>query len=1013
MHICRPCKRKRERPLLNIVCMKDRGAQCTSSSQARWGRRVVLVCALVRATTVSAQGDRVHVSRYTVDDGLAQNLVTALVQDSAGFIWIGTNRGLQRFDGYSFVTYLSLDANAPPELNNRITGLLVDPGNRLWVNTPTGIFYGRGRLRPFESIANVGWWAPDSAGRLWLFGNTAIRSIEWRNAEPRLSPGTFEPIVSCCTAVATGSAALWAAPLPKTSAPSGPASLWRIDAGSGERRRYSLTTVTLVRVVLEDGAGRVWVGGVGGVEVLEPGAEQFRALAEFRGTEAGDIELDGSGGLLIATPRGLARLDGGERTQARWAPREAFTEPMAPRSVVRDHEGGFWLATTTAGLLRLDTRPLGFTHAATTSNPPLRTSSDFVMALHEARDGSLWLGTLGGGAYRLVDGGPLEPIRHDPRTVSDAQAGQIWSIDEDDAGNIWLATSAGLCRSVQRALRCEHPGPGTGDAGVVDLARALDGWLWYARGDYGIGSFHPATGKLGDALNDRGHTIVVFADTDSSYLWFGGQNLYRARITQGKIRHPVEQIAVELSAEEQIYDIRRDRQGVVWLATERGLLRWDAARQRFAAIDAAELRSTTVFSIAEDSDGVFWLGTAHGLVQYSTATGTSRRYRRQDGVQSGEFNRRAAVRRRNGEMVFGGVQGLTRFRPEQVNPRRDPPLAFTRAQKTTSDGTIEIDVANRTALRFGPGDRAFTVEFAALTYAPGPARRYRYRLEGLSSDWIESTDHSVTYAMPPAGDYEFQVQTAAGSEGTWAEPGASLTLLVVPPMWRTGWFRLLAATLVLATLWLLHRLRLRQVLATERLRVRISRDLHDEIGAGLSSIALLSDAVSTAGSIEPRERTQLHRIGQSARAMVADLRDIVWAIDPDGDRLQDVVSRMKDVAADLLRDARVTFHEPGEADLAEKIGMAARRDLLLIYKETLHNIARHARASLVEIRLSARRDVVVLEVDDDGRGFDPAAVRAGTGLKSMHERAARIGGRLELNSRVAGGTQVRLTIKRT
>ena len=972
---------------------------------------LLLVCALARATAVSAQGDRVHVSRYTVDDGLAQNLVTALVQDRVGFIWIGTTRGLQRFDGYTFVSYRSLDANAAPELNDRIAGLLVDSHNRLWVNTPTGLFYGRGRLRPFVSPANIGGWAPDSAGRLWLFGRSEIRSVDWRNAEPRLSSATFEPIASCCTAVATGGrGVLWAAPLPIAGAPSIPASVWRIDAGSGARRRYSLTTVTLVRVVLEDGAGRAWVGGVGGVEVLEPGTDEFRALAEFRGTEAGDIEPDGSGGLLIATPRGLARIDGGGRMQTRWAPREAFTEPMAPRSVVRDHEGGFWLATTTTGLVRLDTRPLGFTHVASTSSPPLRTSSDFVMALHEARDGSLWLGTLGGGAYRLVDGGTLEAFRHHP---GDARADQVWSIDEDDAGNIWLATSAGLCRPVEASMRCRHPGPGTGDAGVVDLARTRDGWLWFARADYGVGSFHPATGRFGDALHDRGHTIAVFADTDSGYLWFGGQNLYRARITPGTIQQPVEQVAVELSPEEQIYDIRRDRQGVVWLATARGLLRWDATRQRFAAIDAAELRNTTVFSIAEDTGGVFWLGTAHGLVQYSAATGTARRYRRQDGVQSGEFNRRAAVLRRNGEMVFGGVQGLTRFRPELVNARRDPPLAFTRAQKATADGAIEIDVANPAVLRFGPGDRAFTIEFAALTYAPGPARRYRYRLEGLSGDWIESTDHSVTYAMPPAGDYEFQVQTAAGSEASWAEPGASLSLHVVPPFWRTGWFRLLVATLVLVTLWLLHRLRLRQVLATERLRVRISRDLHDEIGAGLSSIALLSDAIGTTGSIEARDRTQLHRIGQSARTMVADLRDIVWAIDPEGDRLQDVVSRMKDVAADLLRDARVTFHEPGEADLAEKIGMAARRDLLLIYKETLHNIARHARATLVEIRLSARRDVVVLEVEDDGRGFDPAAVRAGTGLKSMHERAVRLGGRLELNPRVAGGTQMRLTIKRT
>ena len=984
--------------------MNQRSEQRWTSQRASLTTCVLLLAAsLTVAPPASGQDDRVHVSRFTVDDGLAQNLVTALVQDSAGFIWVGTNRGLQRFDGYTFVPYAALDSNAPDALRGRITGLLVDQQNRLWVKTPSGLFFGRGRLRALGSVATTGSWAPDSAGRLWLWDGAAIRSIDWRSAAPRVSTTSLAPIADCCTAVATGGSALWAA-IPPTPT-STTASIWRIDSDSDKRSAYALATVTFVRVVLEDEDGRVWVGGMGGVEVLEPGAQQFRALAAFRDTDAGDIKHDGNGSLLIATSRWLARVDRNGHSRERWSSREAFTEPLPPRSIVLDREGGFWLTTTTAGLVRVDPRPFGFTHAASTANPPLPLRSDFVMALHEARDGSLWLGTLGGGAYRVTDGAPLAAVQHKP---GDALADEIWSIEEDNTGEIWLGTSAGLCRIVQQSSDCRRPTGG--GAGVVDLARDGAGWLWLARGDDGVSSFHPATGQFREALRGR-QTITVFADADSSYLWFGGNGLFRARIAGGAMVQPIEQISAEISTEEQIFDIRRDTRGLVWLATERGLQRWDATRHRFAPIDVAELNNTTVFSIAEDADGIFWVGTAHGLVQYTPATGTARRYRRQDGVLSGEFNRRAALRRRNGEMVFGGVQGLTRFRPELVNTRPEPPLALTRVQKATSQGTLEVDIDNA-SLRLGPRDRSFTIDFAALTFAPGPARRYRYRLEGLSADWIESTEHSVTFAAPAPGDYRFQVQAAAGSEGNWAEPGASLQLSVVPPLWRTTWFRLLLTTLFLAALWLLHRLRLRQVLATERLRLRISRDLHDEIGAGLSSIALLSDAVGTMDRLEAGERSQLRLISQYARDMVADLRDIVWAIDPDADRLHDVVSRMKDVAADLLRDASVNFQEPEDADLTEKIGMAVRRDLLLIYKEVVHNIARHARANAVEIQLSARGDAVVLEVADDGRGFDPNDVRTGTGLKSMQERAARIGGRLELTSRVAGGTRVRLTLKK-
>jgi signal transduction histidine kinase len=257
------------------------------------------------------------------------------------------------------------------------------------------------------------------------------------------------------------------------------------------------------------------------------------------------------------------------------------------------------------------------------------------------------------------------------------------------------------------------------------------------------------------------------------------------------------------------------------------------------------------------------------------------------------------------------------------------------------------------------------------------------------------------------------VQLAGGSEGTWAEPGAALALHVVPPVWSTAWFRTLLLALLLFGLWLLHRLRLRQALATERLRLRISRDLHDEIGAGLSSIALLSDAVTAYGAIDAPQRRQLARIGQSAREMVADLRDIVWAIDPDGDRLHDVVARMQDVADDLLGDMRVRFHAPAASELNARTSMAARRDLLLLYKEILHNIARHANASTVDITLIAAGDVVELVILDGGKGFDTATVRSGTGLRSMRERAARLGGEIELASRPNGGTTVRVTVRMT
>ena len=953
--------------------------------------------------TLGAQDDRMHVSRFTTEDGLAQNLVNALVQDTAGFIWVGTERGLQRFDGYAFVPYRQLDPHAPADLDGPVRGLALDPLGRTWVLTSKGAYFGHHRFRRLDGVSTIVAWAPDSGGALWVWGDGRIRSIDWRQVAPKLSSTTLPLVADCCSAVASGARAHWMALTPSRSASdSGTPSaiIVRVDRESGTQQRHALSRVTHARVIREAGNGAVWVGGVGGVEVLDAGAGVFRVLDTFRTIDVGYIALEGVDTALVATPSGLARVASNGAVVARWERRDAFTDPLAARLVMRDREGGHWLATTASGLLRLDLQPLGFTHMGAASVPPLAMQSDFVMALHESRDGALWLGTLGGGVYRVIGNEASGPLK-----ASDVLDGNIWSIGEDAAGDIWVATSGGLCRVVKAALACHRPPDRRW--GTTDMTRDREGRFWLARGEGGLFSFSPATSEF-RLERASGPVHAVFVDPDSGYLWFGGGELHRGRLSHGEL-HDIEKVAADPGG--ALYDIRRDRQGVIWLATPRGLQRWDTARRRFSPVEDVALDGARVFSVAEDSVAALWLGTDQGLVRYSPATGQTRRYRRADGVLSSEFNRGAALRRRNGEMVFGGVNGLTRFRAELVDARPDPRIVFTRWQKTTARGTLAIDLAGALEQEVGPGDRTFTLDFAALTFAPGPAPRYRYRLEGLNSDWIETTEHSVTFATPPPGQYRFLVETVARSAGA-SPSGAEFAIIVRPPIWGTTWFRVLVVATFLLALWLLHRYRLQQALATEAMRLRIARDLHDEIGAGLSSIALMSDAAGTRDRLEAGERDQLQQIGQYARDMVADLRDIVWSIDPDADRLRDIVSRLKDVAADLLPETTVTFVEPGAAELEESIGMATRRDLLLIYKEALHNIARHARAGAVDIRLSAPGDVVVLEVADDGRGFDMTAVRSGTGLKSMRERASRIGGQLELASTPGGGTRVRFVLQR-
>ena len=966
---------------------------------------------VVVAVPPSAWGQtRVHVEQFTADDGLAQNTVRAVAQDAAGFIWVGTSRGLQRFDGYAFTSYAALDTAAPPELAGLIWSVRLSRRGTLWIHAADRLFEmssTTGRATPMAVGVARGAWTLDSVGDALLVVEGRLARVTTEAERPRVVVVDSTPLQIDVGAMTSGrDGGVWLV---------GRDRLGRnlaVHWLSGRpRASYPLASASGTMVVLEDSAGRVWMGGSEGLEVLDRDANRSRSLPEFRGREVSTIARS-NGGILVPTATSLARVSGDGRITEHLDLPDVM--PLLPQDLAIDRDGGIWLATYAAGVFRLDVRPPMFEYLSRGTLPLSALGSDFVTALHERRDGTLWIGTLNDGAFRLSPGAAVgTALRHDPRRPGSLSSDHIWDFVDDAAGNLWVVTSAGLCKAVGVEFRCN--GTSREAIGFVDADRAADGWFWLARVARGAIAFDPASGRFGEAIPLERETIMAaYVDPDSSVLWLGGTGLFRAHVSGGRVVGELQRVDASTGPYRYVYAIFRDSQRALWLGTEHGLQRWDASRRRFAPVDVPELRGSTAFSIHEDADQRLWVGTAHGLVAYSPATGIARRYRREDGVRSGEFNRRAALRTASGDMLFGGVLGITRFRPGAISGRREAPaIAITGVRKLTAHGIENASVVrpDTASIRLLPGDRAVTIEFAALSYAPGPARRYRYRLEGLSDEWIESSDHAVTYPTPPPGTYQFHVQAAAGSEGAWSATTGTLSVEVVPPFWRSAWFRSASLVTIAAMLWAIHRFRLARAVATERLRLRISRDLHDQIGAGLSSIALLSDSVGSNGtSIAEPDRRQLRKIAGAARDMVGDLRDIVWSIDPDADRLEDIVARMRDVADDLLRGTSVTFDIQPGSHLTRHVTMGARRDLLLLYKEALHNIVRHSRARSVTIALRVDRTHLDLVVVDDGVGFVPQEQTAGVGLRSLRERAERLGARLEIESHPGRGTTVRVQL---
>ncbi|HSA55443.1 MAG TPA: two-component regulator propeller domain-containing protein [Gemmatimonadaceae bacterium] len=970
--------------------------------------------ALLHPVPGGGQGPTPDVQHFTVKDGLAQSWVSSVAQDSSGFMWLATKRGLQRFDGHAFVSYAVLDTGAPAELSGETGRLNLDRAGRLWVATPSALLTmdSPGRWQRFPLRERLTGWHEDSGGNVWYADVEDVRVIERAAGAPVVRSVYRTDQGGLLVSIVERAGLVWA-----FWADSSVTVAIRVNPRSGEIMRFRVPHVHSPSAAREDERGRVWIVGVGGGAVLAPADSVFRSVGALRGDTINDLVAADGGGQILLGRDAILRLDAGDRITGRWSPAGVFESTSLFQQLAVDREGGLWLPSLTRGVFRVDLRGPLFEHLARRTAPELMLASDFVVALHEDRRGTLWIATLGGGLTAVAPDGAARTFRHVPGDASSLASDEVWDIHEHRDGALWVGTNGGLCAVLPRGyFRCYRPPWGSGVIGGITEDDA--GRLWIA--DYGtaVATFDTRRGTFGPPTRPLGGTAFVglHLDRQTDLLWIGTQSdgPLRARVSAGVVTEKPRPMRERDGTNSGAYDFHRDARGTFWVASDRGLERWDPGRDTLERVSPPALEGTTVFSIEEDYDGHLWLGTSHGLVRYATDGGDSRRFGPREGLQSGEFNRGAALRRRSGQLVFGGVDGMTRFRPEDVVTRTlPPPLVFTRWSRLTSAGTVEAPVSGAETLVTGPRDGAFTIEFAALTFGARALRRYRYRLEGLDPDWIETSEPRVTYGAPRAGRYVFRVESAVGEIGEGAAPSIAIGIRVLPPVWGTLWFRALAVMLVGVALWALHLARLRSAVATERLRLRISRDLHDEVGSGLSSLALLSDTVAASTRLGDRERGQLARIGASARSMVAELRDIVWAIDPGNDRLDDVVDHMHDSAGILLQGMRVTFHAPSGSALATRLAMTARRELLLLYKELLHNASRHAGAREVAITIEVGRSELTLTVADDGEGFMPDEVRRGTGLRSVRERATRAGGRFELESAPGRGTTARVSLPLT
>ncbi len=989
------------------------------------GARLVMVLLALLAVAPPAAPGPARPELDPVTFALPQQTVTALELDSDGFLWVGTLSGLARWDGYEARTFSHVAGEATSLAANLVSVIARASDGTIWVETPAGVQPFLGVTRGFGAVCSSGRLARDGAGTIWVVspgGLLRARGSGLRPVAP-LPPRVAGDGGRIPRPLGDGEHGVWIA--------TGEREFQRWDGSRWRRMVLPVPTDPETTLV---GRRRLWTVSGNHLRECVPGPTGWscRVVIRLGGPEELPRPLTLARGLgetlWVGTDRGAYRVavsDGTTEYVELGSPGNRPSQ-MARRILVGPG-GTVWLGTVT-GVWHL--RP--FLPAFEFLGGKDGLSGGFVTALAEDRRRHLWVGLYGGGIDEILPRGEI--VVHHPRVSPPGEGSfeQVWALLPDPGGDLWVGADEGL------ALL--EPGSGSirpvvlpppRQAVTTLVAGADPRTVWVGRFKGGVVRLE-GPGAPGLRVYPRGEPpswddpclSVRSLRLAAGSLWIGtDRGLLRLDPVTGRVAGVAGRPGTPPLCGTVVWQVLPAGGGRLWVATDGGLDLVDPEGGTVEhVLGPAEIPGATVYRMEAGPEGWLWLSTNHGLLRFDPRSHRTTTHRRAEGVLVGEFNRGASCRRRDGTLLFGGNRGLVIVHPERVPAphRLRPPVAVS-LRVLGPEGWTELEPPGSGG-RIGvpPGARAVQVVLARPLPFGTERVRYRFRVNEHEGSWIDlGSGRSITLARTAAGTLHLAAEAAEGA-GPWSDP-YSLAVEFRPAFWERTDLRFLGAALAAALVGLAgwgvsvrryhHRMELAR--AAHRLaqeRDRIARDLHDEIGAGLTSISFLAELLGPPG--EEGGRRAAERIGATARRLLESLDSLIWAVDPRHDSLEETVALLREAAAEAIEAggavAELRFPEAGPP---AGISGGLRQTMLLVLREAVANALRHGGAHRVRVRLDTRPGWLRLEVEDDGRGFDPEdAGISGHGLGNMRARARRVGGSLQVSSVPGSGTRVILEI---
>lgn len=1015
----------------------------------------ILFSLLLLAGCIMA-GFRSHAQEFifnhlTARDGLASNFVYSLWQDPKGYLWIGTENGLQRYDGYQFFSpYQQSGTDRLPRLP--VNQILIDTMERMWLRMgkTIGIFDQatfRYKPVPFAKGLNI----PESAdiflekngngqiivlihGWGWLSYDEE-KNILREDITPFNVPRSFG-LFTAFDDVSTGR--YWIGgrgglayfdkkrkQLFRATEPNAPHFLLGEPAMrqhithiyiDGKRRHWFTSWDTInnsLHYFCYDEKTRNWSDDTLGLTTVSPGG--YYELHKF--TEFEDTTVLTYGLYHMAMRQG-------DRFETFIFPGQSpynieFTKVY---SVIQDREKILWVATDN-GLFNSTSKLNSSLHLVLRQDK-VRASISSVL---ELPGGDIWVGTWGRGVLTRQPDLKKREITFD-LPADDGNYKLTWDLHQQiPGGKIWVACQGGRLMIYDTAKNRTvflKPAPFKGST-IRQIEEDQQGNLWFATQSGAILKW-----KNGSGLHDSNFVVMqqyksmiakLMID-NRGLLWIatGGKGVFVLDPLTGR---QLKQYNIPSSQQffygNQVRDIVQVNDSIYAFAGDYlHLMNYNTG----AITNAATYNQWPVgpvLTMQTDDQQNVWLSTANGMYKYNFEGNYFIRFTQWDGlitVYNQHFLMESSAKLRNGRLVFCGNQNMVSFDPSQYHDKTLPPDVRIGSVKLFNEFLPVDSLEKQGGLTLPYNRNSITLTFAALSFNRIDKLSYYYMLEGANKDWQRMEGPlQVNYTLLPPGNYVFKVR-ARNEGGIYSPHITSFRIIIRPPFWRTFWFYGLVVLAIAGALYYLYRLRIRRLLQVEKIRTRLARDLHDDMGSTLSTINILSNmAVKKIGSDQKASQDYMGRISDSSSRIMEAMDDIVWSINPVNDSMRKILARMKEFAGNVLEASDIEYSFiVDEAVKDMSFDMEWRREIFLVFKEAINNIVKYAKASQVDITLRKQKNVLQMTVTDDGVGFNTGedqhgSVR-GNGLRNMRKRAEAMNGSLRIISAPESGTSVELRI---